>query len=180
MAQLAVHRPLDEGNLDDDLGAHPVCAHARKARRPCVNGDFGISSASSLARRSSSSFVSNPVPTLPAKTNSSPRSSRRAARPARRVLPCGSVNPPTTSSWAASHFILSQCGDRRCSYTESRRFAITPSQPSRAGAVPRLRVVERLHALQGRANGRSASSARRASSGSDMTSRPSSQRTSKT
>jgi hypothetical protein len=29
--------------------------------------------------------------------------------------PCGSVNPPTTNSCAASHFILSHCGDRRCS-----------------------------------------------------------------
>ncbi len=29
-----------------------------------------------------------------------------------------------------SHFILSQCFDRFCSYGESRRFAITPSHPS--------------------------------------------------
>src|SRR6476620_3893233 len=31
VTQLAVHSPLDEGNLDDDLGAHPVCAQAWKA-----------------------------------------------------------------------------------------------------------------------------------------------------
>src|SRR4249920_1029958 len=31
VTQLAVHRPLDKGNLDDDLGAHPMCAHAWKA-----------------------------------------------------------------------------------------------------------------------------------------------------
>src|SRR5206468_11272638 len=30
MAELAVHRPLDEGDLHDDLGAHPVRAHARQ------------------------------------------------------------------------------------------------------------------------------------------------------
>jgi len=37
----------------------------------------------------------------------------RAPRPAR--LPCGSVKPPTTNSWASSHFIFSQFGERRCS-----------------------------------------------------------------
>ena len=41
MAQLAVHRPLDEGDLHDDLGPHPVRAQARQADAPCVNGGFG-------------------------------------------------------------------------------------------------------------------------------------------
>ena len=27
----------------------------------------------------------------------------------------GSLNPPTTNSCACSHFIFSQCGERRCS-----------------------------------------------------------------
>ena len=31
MAKLAVHRPLDEGNLHDDLGPHPVRANARQS-----------------------------------------------------------------------------------------------------------------------------------------------------
>src|SRR6185503_2153917 len=31
VTQLPVYRPLDEGNLDDDLGPHPVCAQAWKA-----------------------------------------------------------------------------------------------------------------------------------------------------
>src|SRR6185436_4930000 len=30
MAQLAVRRPFDEGDLDDDLRTHPVRAHARQ------------------------------------------------------------------------------------------------------------------------------------------------------
>src|SRR6476660_1216727 len=30
MAKLAVYRPFDEPNLDDDLGAHPVSADARQ------------------------------------------------------------------------------------------------------------------------------------------------------
>src|SRR2546422_301340 len=33
MAQLAVHRPLDEGDLDDDLGPRPVRAQARQPFR---------------------------------------------------------------------------------------------------------------------------------------------------
>ena len=71
VAQLAVVRPLDEGDLDDDLRPHPV--HAERGRpSPFVNGVVGISRASRRRRRSRSSAVSKPVPTLPAKTKSSP------------------------------------------------------------------------------------------------------------
>src|SRR5438874_1714435 len=91
------------------------CARSRGSPFARVNGDFGISRRSSRARRSSRSFVSKPVPILPANTKSSlskyPTSS--APRPTR--APCGSVKPPTTSSCDASHFIFSQWGDRRCS-----------------------------------------------------------------
>ena len=120
-----------KATCDDDLGPHPVRAGPRqpdglRERR------LAISSASSRARSSSSSFVSKPVPTLPGEDEVvAARSSRRAARRGRPAPPCGSVKPPTTSSCVASHFILSQCGERRCSYGESRRFAMTPSQPSR-------------------------------------------------
>src|SRR5262245_37165638 len=31
MAQLAMCRPLDERNLHDDFGSHPVCANARES-----------------------------------------------------------------------------------------------------------------------------------------------------
>src|SRR5262245_16704362 len=31
MAQFTVHRPLDEGNLHDDLGLHPMCTDSRKS-----------------------------------------------------------------------------------------------------------------------------------------------------
>jgi hypothetical protein len=32
VAELAVHRPLDERHVHDDLGLHPVCAHTREPR----------------------------------------------------------------------------------------------------------------------------------------------------
>ena len=44
------------------------CARMRGRPFAMVNGDFGISILSSRARKSSSIFVSKPVPTLPAKT----------------------------------------------------------------------------------------------------------------
>src|SRR5262249_39732239 len=47
------------------------CARTRGNPTALVNGEVGISSASSRARSSSSSFVSKPVPTFPAKTKSS-------------------------------------------------------------------------------------------------------------
>src|SRR5882762_4530471 len=34
MAELAVHRPLDEGDVHDDLGAHPMRAEARQPFGP--------------------------------------------------------------------------------------------------------------------------------------------------
>ena len=71
MPELAVHGPFDERDLHDDLRPHPVRAQ-RGSPVAFVNGDLAISIASSRARRSSSSFVSNPVPTLPANTKSSP------------------------------------------------------------------------------------------------------------
>src|SRR5262245_34067493 len=46
------------------------CARMRGSPTAFVNGDFGISSLSRRARSSSNSFVSKPVPTLPAKTKS--------------------------------------------------------------------------------------------------------------
>jgi hypothetical protein len=73
-----------------------------------VKGLWAISISSGRARNSTNCFASRP-----------------------RRSPCGSVKPPTSSSCDASHFILSQYGDRRCSYGESRRLAITPSHPSR-------------------------------------------------
>src|SRR5689334_10028564 len=97
------------------MSGRTQCARSRGNPFAFVNGDFGISRRSSRARRSSSSFVSNPVPILPANTNSSSSKypTNNAPRPTR--LPCGSVKPPTTSSCDASHFIFSQCGERRCS-----------------------------------------------------------------
>src|SRR5919112_4899441 len=47
-------------------------ARTRGSPTDRVNGGFGISSASRRARKSTSSFVSKPVPTFPANTNSSP------------------------------------------------------------------------------------------------------------
>ena len=39
------------------------------------------------------------------------------------------VKPPTTNGCVSSHFILSHARERLCSYVESMRLAITPSQP---------------------------------------------------
>ena len=87
MAKLAVHRPLDEGDLHDDLGPHPVRAHARQADgfgerrlrdlervqpRAEVEQQLRVEAGADLARR---------------RRSRRRRSSRRAARPGRRVRP---------------------------------------------------------------------------------------------
>src|SRR5262249_36499172 len=93
------------------------CAPVRGSPVPMVNGAFAVSRWSSRARSSRSPFRLKPapVPTRPANTKSCPSKTppRSAPRPTR--LPWGSVNPPMTSSCVASHFIFSQCGERRCS-----------------------------------------------------------------
>ena len=48
--------------------------------------------------------------------------------------PLGSVNPPTTTSWAWTHFSFSQSLLRRGWYAELRRLAMSPSQPSEHAA----------------------------------------------
>src|SRR5262245_10784926 len=103
------------------------CALRRGSPVALVNGDLGISIALSRARRSSSSFVSKPVPTFPANTKSSPSNKPTSSAPKPTRPPCGSVKPPTTRSQVSSHFILSHSFDRLCSYGESRRLATTPS-----------------------------------------------------
>ena len=160
VAQFAMHRPFDEGHLHDDLGTHPMRPNARQTdglgkRRlrdldriqPC------------RAVRAAASCRSRCRP-CPRRRSPRPRSSPPAARPGRRVPPCGSVKPPTTSSCDASHFIFSQWGERRCSYSESRRLAMTPSQPSlqarshgvaSVSAVPVLGAVERQSVQHGAA-----------------------------
>src|SRR5213596_3796808 len=101
-----------------------------------------------------------------------------APRPTR--LPCGSVNPPTTSSCVASHFIFSQYDERRCSYGDVRSFAITPSQPSRHARSQGLSSLISGTCASGARSGTSFSKARRASSANGMTERPSSHRMSNT
>ena len=180
MAQLAVHRPLDEGDLHDDLRPHPVRAQARQAVA-FVNGGFAISSASSRARRSSSSFVSKPVPTLPAKTKSSllEVADQQRAEADASALRIGEAADDELLRRLAFHL------------QPVRRAAVLVRRVAPLGddafpalaarALPRLRIVERGDALRAAvASGSVVSSARRSSSGSAVTSRPSSHRMSNT
>ena len=66
MAKLAVPGPFDEAYLTT-ISGRTQCARRRGSPLALVNGVFGISRASSRARRSSSSLVSKPVPIFPAK-----------------------------------------------------------------------------------------------------------------
>ena len=54
MAKLAMRRPLDESDLDDDLGPHPVCGRGKPSAT--VNGVCRDLQRSSRARSSSSIF----------------------------------------------------------------------------------------------------------------------------
>src|SRR6476661_7254961 len=40
--ELALRRPLDEGNLDDDLGTHPVRPNARQSDGLCKRGGWDL------------------------------------------------------------------------------------------------------------------------------------------
>ena len=100
MAKLAVHGPLDERDLHDDLGPRPSAPAGaagprlgeRRLRRP-------RSRRAARADRAAASCRS-PVPTLPAKTKSSPVVVADEQRAEAYPLPCGSVKPPTTKSWS--------------------------------------------------------------------------------
>src|SRR5262249_972227 len=106
------------------------CARTRGKPTALVNGGFSISNLSNCARRSSSISLSNPVPILPAKTKSPSLCCPTNSPPSPTRFPCGSVKPPTTNSSDNSHFIFNHSRERRCSYVEPRRLAMTPSQPS--------------------------------------------------
>src|SRR5205814_157141 len=109
-AALSMRRPTRRGWRILPWGVHSMnatcttisgrtqCARRRGSPTAFVNGGFVISSGFRRARRSSSSLVSKPVPTFPAKTKSSPSKYPTSSAPKPTRPPCGSVNPPTTSS----------------------------------------------------------------------------------
>jgi hypothetical protein len=71
MAQLVVAGPLDEADLHDDLGTHPVGA---QARQPDGFGERRLLDLERVEPRAQleQHLVSKPVPIFPAKTSSSP------------------------------------------------------------------------------------------------------------
>ncbi len=130
------------GTESADLGPDPVCAETGQA---FGFREWRFRSARGrpvTARRWSSSFVSKPVPILPANTKSSLSKWPTRSTPSPTRLPCGSVNPPTTSSFVASHFILSQCLDRRCSSGDPAPLGNDPFPSFAAGHLPRVRALD--------------------------------------
>ena len=177
MAQLAMHRPLDEPDPDNDLWTHPVGAQPgqpffREWRTGDLDGveprterqqQFRIEARSNLSANTKSPFSRNPTSSAPSPTR----------------LPCGSVNPPTTKSCSSSHFIFSQCGDRRCS---SHGIAPPRSRLPSLHCTPGSRVRGRRASRSGREAAVVAAGpgARRSSSVSDRRSAPAIQTTSNT
>ena len=163
------------------ISGRTQCARRRGSPTALVNGGVGISSASSRARRSSSSFVSKPVPTLPGEDEvvALEVADEQRAEADARALRIGE---------AADHELLRRLAlhlqpVRRAAVLVRRvaplRDDALPALAARA--LPRLRIVERARRAAAAARSGSApSSARRSSSGSDVTSRPSSHRTSNT
>ena len=115
VTQLAVDGPLDERDLDDDLAAAPSARAAAAALR-LVNGGCRISSAIERRAQSQQQLRVEAGADLAREDEVVAVEVADQQRAETDAAPCGSVKPPTTSSWVASHFIFSQCGERRCSY----------------------------------------------------------------
>ena len=163
------------------ISGRTQCARKRGNPVAFVNGVVGISRASSRARRSSSSVVSKPVPTLPAKHEIAHlRSSRRAARPRPTRL-------PLRIGEAADDELLRRLALHLQPVLRATMLVLGVAPlgddafpPFAAGALPGLRIVERRHLSSGSRSGSCSSSARRSSSGRAVRSRPSSHRMSNT
>ena len=181
VAQLAVHGPLDERDLHDDLRPHPV--RARRGRPVArVNGDCrdldGVEAGAQIEQQLACRSRCRPCRRTRSRRR---RSSRRAARRGRRALPCGSVKPPTTSSCAGLALHLQPV--RRAAVLVGRvatlRDHAFPAL-ARRPAPTASSSSSAARAAAARRSGSASSSARRSSSGSVVTSRPSSHSTSKT
>ena len=180
MAKLAMRGPLNEGHAYHNLGPDPVCAETGQA--------FGFREwrfrnleSVQFRARWSSSFVRSRCQSCRRTRNRPCRNGRRGAHPARRDCPAESVNPPTTSSFVASHFILSQCLERRCSFKVTRAaWRSTPSHPALLATSHGFGLPTSVTRYSGGVSGSLPSSARRSSKGSAVTLRSSIQRMSKT
>jgi hypothetical protein len=165
-----------------DIGTGSLRSVAQRARirgRPAalVNGDRRISNASRPSPNPNSILVCRIrcPPSRPTRTLRL-QSTRPARHPIRCGPPCGSVKPPTTTFCENFAFHLEpNGGHRRCSCLESRRLAITPSQPLLQARSHGFASVRRATGCHGGDRARNSRMARRSSSARAVRSRPFSQ-----
>ena len=160
MPQLVVAGPLDERHLHDDRRPHPVRAQLRQALRDRerrlrdldrietlaqIEQQLGVEAGADLSgEHEVVAFVV---------------ADQQRAEADARALRIGEAADHQLLR-ALRIFIFSQCFERRCSYGEPRRLAITPSQPSRRARSHGSSSSSRLDAAHRRRERQRSSAAR--------------------